>query len=372
MKSFKLVQWVILCLLIALVLIYLRFPFISKSNPPPRYCRLQDADLMVSSNITLNLFQSALEKHGGYVFTDQPNDATMIFFNLLVDYSTLYHTINTMERCAFVHGILTIDLFASKSRMFKHLRENLSAQILNRVIPRTYLLSKEELPILQREYSPLNLYILKKNVQRQKGVVITRDLPKISASENEGYVVCQELLRDNFLVDGRKINIRKYAIVVVNHKVRVYLYKDGFIYYAKKAFDSVSAEEDVHITTGYVDRSIYERNPLTLADLYERLGERNTHTLRENITGTLRMVFEAYRSVLQEIETENSSKTKFVILGCDMAVKSDLRVSLMEINKGPDMGAKDTRDGALKQDLVIESLRACGAIPGSPNLIRIL
>lgn len=372
MKSAKIVQLVILCMLIALFFIYLRFPSISKRNPPPRYCRLQGADLMVNSNTTLTLFQSALEKHGGYVFTDQPTDATMIFFNLLVDYSTLYDAINKIERCAFVHGILSIDLFASKSRMFKHLRNNLSSQILKMVIPRTYLLSTEELPIFRREYSPSNLYILKKNVQRQKGVVITRDLRKISASENEGYVVCQELLRDNFLVDGRKINIRNYVIVVVNHKVRVYLYKDGFIYYAKKAFDSVSADEDVHITTGYVDRSIYERNPLTLADLYQTLGERKKHTLRENIIDTLRTVFGAYRSVLQEVETENSSKTKFVILGCDMAVSSDLRVRLMEINKGPDMGTKDTRDGALKQDLVIESLRACGAIPGSPNLIKIL
>jgi hypothetical protein len=54
-------------------------------------------------------------------------------------------------------------------------------------------------------------------------------------------------------------------------------------------------------------------------------------------------------------------------------VDRDLKVKLMEINKGPDMSAKDSRDGSLKQDLVSQSLRLVGAIPGSPkNLTRII
>ena len=43
---------------------------------------------------------------------------------------------------------------------------------------------------------------------------------------------------------------------------------------------------------------------------------------------------------------------KFVIMGADIAVDKDLSVKLMEINKGPDLGYKDKRDGSVKYNLI--------------------
>ena len=43
---------------------------------------------------------------------------------------------------------------------------------------------------------------------------------------------------------------------------------------------------------------------------------------------------------------------KFQVFGADIAPDEDLKVTLMEINKGPDLGFKDGRDGDLKKSMV--------------------
>ena len=40
---------------------------------------------------------------------------------------------------------------------------------------------------------------------------------------------------------------------------------------------------------------------------------------------------------------------KFQIFGADIAPDENLNVTIMEINKGPDIGFKDERDGNLKK-----------------------
>lgn len=365
---------IILCMIAALFLVYYRINEIKKLTgaKPLRYCRLNGSDLMIVKNTTLQLFKQSLETEGKYEFTYNPVNANLLFFNLLADYPNLYDTVNQIDACSFIYGILTIDRFASKSEMYRYLKSILPEKVVNEIMPKTYLLSKDELWKFNKEYDSSKLYIFKKNIQRQTGVKITRKIQNIQNFELEGYVVCQELLTDNFLVSRRKINIRKYAIIVVKKDVRVYLYYNGFIYYAKSPYNAQSSSENVHITTGYIDREIYDENPLTLQELYQQLGPRANH-LKQNIVRTLRTVFDAYKPLLKIQESRNAPKTNFVILGCDIAIDSKLNVKLMEINKGPDMGVKDDRDGLLKQDLVSQSLRVSGAISGEArNLIRII
>lgn len=365
---------IILCMIAALFLVYYRINEIKKLSDakPLRYCRLNGSDLMVVSNTTLQLFKQSLEGEGGYEFTYNPVNANLLFFNLLADYPNLYDTVNRIDACSFIYGLLTIDRFASKSEMYRYLKSILPEKVVKAIMPKTYLLSKDDVWKFNKEYDPSKLYIFKKNIQRQTGVKIIRNIKRIEEFELEGYVVCQELLTDNFLVSRRKINIRKYVIIVVKKDVKVYLYYNGFIYYAKTPYNPQSSSEDVHITTGYIDREIYDNNPLTLQELYQQLGPRNNR-LKQNIVRTLRTVFEAYVPLLNIQESKNAPKTNFVILGCDIAIDSQLEVKLMEINKGPDMGVKDDRDGLLKSDLVSQSLRVAGAISGeAKNLIRII
>ena len=82
----------------------------------------------------------------------------------------------------------------------------------------------------------------------------------------------QELLQDPYLIDGRKINMRFYILVICNNSnISVYAYNNGFMYYTAEKFTTDTQEFGPNITTGYIDRNVYEHNPLTLEDFRKYL-----------------------------------------------------------------------------------------------------
>ena len=50
---------------------------------------------------------------------------------------------------------------------------------------------------------------MKKNVQRQEGIRITKDFDQLLNGIKDEYIIVQELLQNPFLVNGRKINLRE-------------------------------------------------------------------------------------------------------------------------------------------------------------------
>ncbi len=56
------------------------------------------------------------------------------------------------------------------------------------------------------------------------------------------------------------------------------------------------------------------------------------------------------------------NNTTFQLFGADVAPDENLDVKLIEINKGPDMGAKDTRDKNLKKQLQEDIFELLGVI----------
>ena len=211
-----------------------------------------------------------------------------------------------------------------------------------------------------------DLYILKKNIQRQHGLYITKDISKIRYAHNKSYVVCQKLLQDVFTINKRKINLRVYLLVtMISEQPAFYVYNNGFIYYTKKDYVKNSIDPDVHITTGYIDRQVYEDNPMTLKDLKGYLREERYSILNQSILDCLQHIMRSYISILKTYDT--SAQTNFVIFGCDFAVSSELSCKLMEINKGPDLNYKDKRDKEVKYNMVKDTMITLGIIDGSTN-----
>ena len=88
------------------------------------------------------------------------------------------------------------------------------------------------------------------------------------------YVVIQELLQNPYLIDGRKINLRVYVLLVkYNNEYRIYMYDNGFMYYTASRYVPNSIDTKVNITTGYIDREVYEKNPLTIKDFQQYLND---------------------------------------------------------------------------------------------------
>ena len=130
------------------------------------------------------------------------------------------------------------------------------------------------------------------------------------------------------------------------------------MYYTPDKFDRESTDKDAHITTGYIDRRIYDTNPLTIKDLYKYLGKRKERILKKNLVELFEYVGHCYKSTLYKYDS--NQHTNFVILGCDIAVDENLDCKIMEFNKGPDLSYKDKRDKEVKYNLVKDALYYIG------------
>lgn len=156
----------------------------------------------------------------------------------------------------------------------------------------------------------------------------------------------------------------------------MYIYKDGFIYYAAKPFVNNSMDRDVNITTGYIDRQIYIDNPLTIQNLQTQFSSEQNLLFEKNMIKLFTIICKSIKPIIYKLDVVEESifKNKFNILGCDIAVDNDLNLKLMEINKGPDLDYKDFRDKNVKYNMIQDSLRIVQVINDNvpTNFIQIL
>ncbi len=295
---------------------------------------------------------------------------------------TLNHVDVIMSKIQFpaetrwVFGLGGSDQIASKSMFAMTLQRNTRTVHL---LPPTWIVERgTDDAKFAREYRPGKIYILKQNVQRQEGFLITDDPQKLQAAFRESgtsspWVVAQELLQNPLTIQGadgvrRKINLRVYLLVVVGPgpgaKAEMYMYGDGFIYYTADPWAPGSLERGPNITTGYVDRQVYADNPLTIKDLYRHLGPERGPALASKIKAAMQDLAAVYRPIFRG-HNAGYPGTKFLIYGCDVAPDAELGVTFMEVNKGPDLTYKDERDRDLKLGMVKEACEIVGLLGDS-------
>lgn len=256
-----------------------------------------------------------------------------------------------------VFGISGTDLIASKNVLYDILKSHYGNNVSKYYPPSYVPKRKSDIDLFKKQFNKNKSYILKKNLQQQKGISLSNNYNELLKEMNSTNVnIIQELLEDPLIVGGRKINMRVYFLIVCqNNKKSGYIYNDGFIYYTREKYDPVILDFDHHITTGYIDRKVYEENPLTHQDLYKQLDgnkKGSSKILKNNIVKLMKKIFHASKKFLcnkQHIKKGLS----FQLFGCDVAPDKDLDCKLIEINKGPDMGFKDGRDGNLKKSVMV-------------------
>ena len=243
-------------------------------------------------------------------------------------------------------------------------------------------MSENELKDFKKNFNKAKLYITKNNNQRQEGIEIHNSLDTIMNSLNK-YILVQELLQDPYLINGRKINLRVYCLIVrdTNSNTLVQIYQDGFMYYTAELFEKGNPAFKKNITTGYIDRKIYDENPLTHEDFKKyldnpkrKLTQVEYYTKTRPNTKLSNYVFTQINHLLKFIlETYISTvgtKTLgvgFQLYGADIAINEHLKPMIMEINKGPDLTAKDGRDKILKETLCKDILKSVGLITPNSN-----
>lgn len=276
------------------------------------------------------------------------------------------------------------DAITSKNNLWKIILNKYGLGGAKKIMPETYILKNFDNSIdrdrFVQGYEKGKLYILKKNIQRQRGLKITNKPDDVLYGANKGYVIAQDLLQNPYLINGRKINLRIYLLIVCkNNKIEAFAHKNGFMYYTATKFKKNSTDIKYNVTTGY-DRKIYATNPLTLEDFryyldntYRKLYPEESKLLynSEKISDALfYKIYQMLNKVINAADghicgTKNvpshiSGQTSFQLFGVDVAVDNSLCTQIMEINKGPDLNAKDERDKQVKINVITDILTTLG------------
>lgn len=274
-----------------------------------------------------------------------------------------------------------IDNIVAKEWLWRNLANHHGINKAKTLMPMGYILNSDnDIKKFIKEYDPNKIYIMKKNVQRQEGIKITNDKREILNGKYNNYKIAQELLQNPYTINKRKINLRCYVLVVCNNnRFNVYNYNDGFMYYTPKFFKKNNLDKDVNITTGYIDRKVYQENPLTHKDFKKYLDDnkRVLSNIENNIKNRnlkisdicfnkindlIKDVFICFVGIICKSQKFKYNNTLFELFGVDIAVDEDLNSMIMEINKGPDMSAKDERDSQIKHNVVRDILRLVKSI----------
>jgi hypothetical protein len=335
-----------------------------------QYYYVFDSDMNMAHNNTKSL-PDAISKSLNSLDvkkTHQYTDAHIIFTHKLDDMEKLSQLPFT-KTCRWIYGLRSVNMICSKSVLALVIRNNKQINY-NDVIPKTYILSspKDYDELIKKEFDhetgePLRPLLLKQNIQRQNGLTFVQNVNDVINNEKNSKqnVVCQVLLTKPYLVDSRKINMRIYLLVICDNrlkKTRAFIYNDGFMYYTREYYSKDNINQDTQITTGYIDRKVYEENPLTITDfINQKLTTQEKRLFQKNLHDLFRKVMQSYEPLLN-LNEYDKGPGHFIILGCDIAPDIDLNIKILEINKGPDLSYKDKRDGELKYQMVRNAFNA--------------
>lgn len=288
---------------------------------------------------------------------------------LICEYNNVEKEYDNIPNNKYINAIKGCDKIVSKNNLWKLIKQYHGIEKTLTLVPCTYLLDSYDDKIKLLKNKGNNIYILKKNLQRQEGLkFITQKEINLNILNNfykDKYVLAQEYLDNPLLINGRKVNMRIYLLIVIkNRKKYGYIYNDGFMYYTKKPYN-YSTNIDEGITTGYIDREIYNTNPLTHIDLKNYLIKNNIddNILFENIQCNISEILDAIHSSIYSTKGE----TNFQLFGIDIQPDSNLNVKLIEINKGPSLIEMDEKDAKIKRKLQEDIYKTVGIVKDNSN-----
>jgi hypothetical protein len=271
-----------------------------------------------------------------------------------------------------IFGICGSDTIASKSSLWKVVSEHYGREFASKLIPESWLLKdNREFPLFKEQFTADKIYILKKNVQRKKGIKLTSDLEEVENAYKNKYVMVQEK-HDSIIINKRRLNLRIYVFVVYkNGKKSVYIHDSAKVLYTSKDVEenssSNSEEFETLITNSYVtDLEIYNKNPLTLNKLLVYLEENrgvNSVVMKQKIYAVLKNVMIALLPRVCNCKNMRD-QNMYQMFGADVLIDTKFKPYVLEFNKGPDMKHKDDADYKLKKKVIFDTFEKIGVIQG--------
>lgn len=271
-----------------------------------------------------------------------------------------------------VYAVDGCDKLVAKNALWTLLEQRYGRRIASTLVPDTYVLRNEaHMSQFMREYRADAWYILKKNVQRKEGLLLTRSLEAVLRGSALDYVVVQRYLRDVHLVEKHKLNLRLYVAIVCDPRGRkhAYLHREGKCMYTAKPYQPQSVDFEHQITSVNLDPKIYDQLPLTLAELrvyWQARGIQYTNVHRR-IVALLQLVARAMLPHVCRNRRVCPHNTRFQLFGVDIVLTDRLEPFLLELNKGPAMTPVNENDRRVKRMVLEDIFALAGVLPPTVN-----
>ena len=273
----------------------------------------------------------------------------------------------------YIFGINGCDKMVSKNNIWSVLKKYYGFDEASKIMPSSYVLEdKHDMQLFERDYRKGQIYIMKKNVQRKEGLKLTKDYNEIineSSYKIDEYKVVQNYIRNLYLINGYKVNLRVYLLVAINNDIKNFYISDlGKCIYTKKKYDDNDLDFESNITSYHLDMNVYKNNPRTFDQLRTYMNNKE----KDPNAGSL--FFVKMNSILQKMCTSLSNEffqsenikshnaITFQLFGVDVIMDTNLNPLILEVNKGPDMSARDDEDKKMKTIVQTDMFQKVGII----------
>lgn len=267
---------------------------------------------------------------------------------------TFVETELAMHKPTSSQKILAIDgcdKIVAKDLLWQTLQDEWGRPGASEITPEAFICRKNnDMNLLRDNHRPGDIYIMKKNVQRQQGLKITSNLNEIFSSKGN-YAVIQRYIKNPYLVDGRKFDIRVFMLIVQrNGQQYYYRHSGGRCHYSGKDFSLSDLSDLRHIPSGYNEDAKFKReHPETLQELQEYLYNKEGIDLFTRIDKNLQKCSFAFKKVLGKKFPNNICAQLF---GLDFVITNTFQPMLIEINKGPEMSWSSPKEESYKRQIV--------------------
>ena len=253
-----------------------------------------------------------------------------------------------------IFGISGSDKIASKNNLWNILKDYYGRYEASNIMPETYIPTiSSDIILFKKNYSHQKTYILKKNLQRKLGIKLMRNNNNIiDYCKKNNFVLIQEYIQNPFLVNGYKLNLRLFMLVIChNNKKNIYIHKSGKCLYTVQKYDN-NLNFNSNITSYLSNKHIYDTNPLSFEQFRMYLLKKNIDDIQvfKKIKNIMVKLATAIQNHICNFDKLSQIRT-FQLFGVDIILDHKLNPKLLEINKGPNMFPVNKDDSQIKQSI---------------------
>ena len=256
--------------------------------------------------------------------------------------SSSYQTLYQGQRVNQIHGLR--DILWRKDSLCYIVREALVSYHgrKNFTFP-CWILPRDKVALRDvMNHDRLNNWIVKPSAKGEgHGIFVVKTFDELNITQTYGYVV-QPLLRDPYLINGKKFDFRTYVLVTSVQPLQAYIYKEGLVRFASSKYDQNATRggnETQFLTNTSIGKKYSHISNLTwtfkkLKNYFTGIGvntDRVFDDLNDAIVRTLLVSEYRFKRNIHMALGGYDCQHCFQLLGVDVILDSHLKPTVIEV-----------------------------------------